>query len=60
MKYAYQGIQRRGSHDSQPKNSENRLKYFTFRLVGEYDSWLIKTINLLGYSKVLLRKIINR
>ncbi len=60
MKYAYQGIQRRGSHDSQQKNSENRLKYFTFRLVGEYDSWLTKTINLLGYSKILLRKIINR
>ncbi len=60
MKYAYHDIQRRGSHKSQPKNSEKRLKYFTFKLVGEYDNWFIKTINLLRYSKIVLKKIINR
>ena len=58
MKYAHQDIQRRSSHKSQPKNSEKRLKYFTFRLVGEYDNWFIKIMNLLSYTKIMLKRII--
>jgi len=58
MKYAHQDVQRRSSHKSQPKNSEKRLKYFTFRLVGEYDNWFIKIMNLLSYTKIMLKRII--
>ena len=60
MKYAYHDIQHRGAYKSQPKNNEKRLKYFTFKLVGEYDSWFKKMINLFRYSKILIYKIINR
>lgn len=61
MRYAYHDIQHISAYKSQPKNKEKRLKYFTFKLEGEYDNSFKKIINLFRYfTKILIYKIINR